>query len=349
MVPTDENWQPPTEQGIIELEPELQGIDCMIGLADGTLATLSGIVASVIGVPAGTVKGFIKSMIDGTYGSQEGASNAQKEMQSVVQNINPYFAQTPQGAENAKAVGKLFESGIPVAPMLGELGAFQAGLKTAMPAIEHTATRAVQPIARAAGKVTPLLEEPTPFPRQSLKAINEESIVKQENAVTVVDEGRLLTKETSNPEKTGTVWDAIRRVEEYGNYPETELPIAYMTAIESTDLFVTPNATKHLFAEELYKKIPSKNVDIDGKVEGWQKGIEGEHVRLLPDPLRAQVALQELHAAIAEIVKNNNKIAYGKMYFTRNNWEIAFGKPRKQGELPAIKHAQKRNKKQTKE
>ncbi|ODC03938.1 hypothetical protein BFW38_10700 [Terasakiispira papahanaumokuakeensis] len=142
---------------------------------------------------------------------------------------------------------------------------------------------------------------------------------------------------------TGTVWDSIQRVDAYGNYPGTDLPRAYITEIEGKQLFIAPNATKHI-QEELTRTISSRNVNIGGKVPSWQSrnSIKGENFTYLPDPVRTQEALTSLHGGVSNIIKNNN-VQFNKIYVSDDGWEIIFAPPRKAGELPAIKHARMLN------
>jgi filamentous hemagglutinin len=136
---------------------------------------------------------------------------------------------------------------------------------------------------------------------------------------------------------TGTVWESIKRVDAYGNYPGSVLPEAYITTIEGKQLFVAPNATKHLL-EDLNKSIPSRNVDIGGAVETWQRPITGEYFNQLPDLLRTQTVMKSMHEGVADIMRSN-KIEYGKRYLSQDGWEIIFAPPKAVGTLPAIKHA----------
>jgi hypothetical protein len=114
-------------------------------------------------------------------------------------------------------------------------------------------------------------------------------------------------------ENTGTIWDSIQRISTYGDYPGTLLPKAYITTIEGKDLFIAPNATKHVH-EEITSSTPS--------------------------PLRVQASLHSMHEGIADIIRNN-QVEFGKIYVSQDGWEIIFAPPRANGELPAIKHARK--------
>ena len=146
-----------------------------------------------------------------------------------------------------------------------------------------------------------------------------------------------LASRINGANSTGTVWDSIKRVDAYGNYPGTVLPEAYITTIEGKQLFVAPNATKHLL-EDLNKSIPSRNVDIGSAVESWQRPITGEYFNQLPDPLRTQTVMRSMHEGAADIIRNNN-IEFGKRYLSQDGWEIIFAPPKTAGTLPAIKHA----------
>ena len=144
---------------------------------------------------------------------------------------------------------------------------------------------------------------------------------------------------TSGANNTGTIWGSVQRVGAYGDYPGTILPKGYVATIEGKQLFVTPNATEHLF-EDLTGRIPSRNVDVGGLVEPWQKPIMGEYFNQLPDPLRTQSAMRSMHEGVADIIRNN-EVEFGKRFVSQDGWEVIFAPPRTAGELPAIKHARK--------
>ncbi|ASA57916.1 hypothetical protein BSQ33_19595 [Vibrio gazogenes] len=175
----------------------------------------------------------------------------------------------------------------------------------------------------------------------SSAVIGEETVLVPDMLETQSNSGATLTSsDTGNI--TGTVWDSIKRVDAYGNYSETQLPQAYIMNVEGKDLFVTPNATKHLY-EELTRKVPSPNIDVGGSVPTWQnpKGIiDGVKDTYLPDEIRAQALLSSLHHGIKNIIQNN-KVQFNKIYVSNDGWEVIFSPPRKAGELPAIKHARK--------
>jgi hypothetical protein len=92
------------------------------------------------------------------------------------------------------------------------------------------------------------------------------------------------------------------------------IPKYYTYASDGGDIFVTPNAFKHL--EELV--------------------VNGE--RLGPEYLElvGQTYQKALHSAIDNII-STEVIEYGKMYYSGGH-EIIFSAPRAAGELPAISH-----------
>ncbi|MDW6092463.1 hypothetical protein SBX64_07885 [Vibrio rhizosphaerae] len=158
----------------------------------------------------------------------------------------------------------------------------------------------------------------------SSAVIGEETVLVPDMLETQSNSGATLTSsDTGNI--TGTVWDSIKRVDAYGNYSETQLPQAYIMNVEGKDLFVTPNATKHLY-EELTRKVSSPNIDVGGSVPTWQnpKGIiDGVKDTYLPDEIRAQALLSSLHHGIKNIIQNN-KVQFNKIYVSNDGWEVIF-------------------------
>lgn len=176
--------------------------------------------------------------------------------------------------------------------------------------------------------------------RGTSSALPEQEIVGQYSKLSAKPE---IVGSFSVVPNTGTVWDSIRRVDAYDNYPGTYLPQAYITNIEGKDLFVAPNATRHIY-EDLTRTIKSPNVDVGGAVPVWQaKGpIQGETFTYLPDPLRTQTSLSSFHNGVANIIQTN-KVQFNKIYYSNDGWEIIFAPPRSASELPAIKHARQLN------
>lgn len=153
-IPGGENWVPPTEQGIIKREPEpnMHPVQELNDFIDGLFAITSSVVTGIFGTPIGFAKGVGKSLMDGTYGSDEGSREAEDVARKFVQDGNFYNPRTERGKGYHEAFRKILENLIPVASVLSELGAFGEGIKTATPVIEQMANSVAQSVTITAEK-----------------------------------------------------------------------------------------------------------------------------------------------------------------------------------------------------
>jgi hypothetical protein len=112
---------------------------------------------------------------------------------------------------------------------------------------------------------------------------------------------------------TGTVWDKIRGTQP--NIPGYEIPKSFEMSLDDADIWVHPNATKHLTEY------------VDGQVA---RGLPPDRVKL-----NLQAHLSSLQSAVNQA--NKNGIRYGEM-INIDGWELIISK-RPEDPLPAIKHA----------
>jgi hypothetical protein len=112
---------------------------------------------------------------------------------------------------------------------------------------------------------------------------------------------------------TGTVWDKIKGTQP--NRPGYEIPKSFEMKLDDGDIWVHPNATKHI-AEY-----------VDGQVA---RGLPPDRVKL-----NLQAHLSSLQSAVNQA--NKNGIRYGETV-NIDGWELIFSK-RPEDPLPAIKHA----------
>jgi hypothetical protein len=112
----------------------------------------------------------------------------------------------------------------------------------------------------------------------------------------------------------GTVWDSI--VATQGVYEGTVIPRSFTLATEGADVWVAPNASKHL-AEWAYSRL-------GGGLGADMVGLE------------SQLQLNSLQAAIGQATSNG--VSYGTL-IRQGGWELMFSPARQAGQLPVLKHA----------
>jgi hypothetical protein len=121
-------------------------------------------------------------------------------------------------------------------------------------------------------------------------------------------------KSVASVPKTGTVWDMITATQ--GTYEGTVVPKSFTLTTEGADIWVAPNATKHLM----------EYADANLK-----RGISADLVNI-----GMQSQLSSLQAAVSTVTSNG--LNYGtKLY--EGGWELMFSPPRQPGQLPVLYHA----------
>ncbi|WP_225978848.1 hypothetical protein, partial [Gandjariella thermophila] len=112
----------------------------------------------------------------------------------------------------------------------------------------------------------------------------------------------------------GTVWDSIKATQ--SNYAGSELPRSFELTAGDTHVWVHPNATEHI-AEYL-------------------SGMAQNGATRMQVDMATQVQLESLQAAVGEAARDG--LAYNKL-MNVGGWELMFGAPRAEGQLPALFHA----------
>jgi RHS repeat-associated protein len=107
-----------------------------------------------------------------------------------------------------------------------------------------------------------------------------------------------------------TVWNSIKATQPV--YQGTAIPKSFEIAVGSQKMWVHPNATEHMFEYVTKNLTHSRNINSQQILTSFQ------------------------HALKAAI---QNGIKYGKMLKV-DNWEFILSKPRGEGLLPVVKHAQ---------
>lgn len=158
-IPGGEGWTAPTEQGIIQRPREPSIGERLIGAGEAGLTTVTGATGGMVGMVAGTVEGITKSILDGTYGTREGANNAERIAMERAAALT-YQPRTEQGMEQAQAVGNAMQQLIPIAPLAGEMAAISAATKAAAPAMRAGAGIAADAAKRGAAATVEAVKPP---------------------------------------------------------------------------------------------------------------------------------------------------------------------------------------------
>jgi len=147
----------PTEPGA-NLTPTPQAdpslVERIIGAGEAGLSTATSLTGGALGMAGGTVKGLAGAVMDGTYGTPQGAQQVEQAASDGASALT-YQPRTPQGQAQTEAVGSALASAIPVMPLTGELQLLgRAGANAAPAAIgaARSAGNAVATGAREAGQ-----------------------------------------------------------------------------------------------------------------------------------------------------------------------------------------------------
>lgn len=144
-IPTEESgWKAPTEQPIIAQQKEPGLLDKLAGAGETALSLATGATGGAIGMLAGEVGGITKSLLDGTYGTQQAADMVEKAATEGAQALT-YEPRTPTGQQYTQAVGEGLQQVLPALPLA------QTAVAGAMAAPAIAQARA--PVQAAAEKV----------------------------------------------------------------------------------------------------------------------------------------------------------------------------------------------------
>ena len=158
-IPTnDPNWQPPTEQGIIQRAPEPTLGQRLVGAGEAGLTTLTGMTGGTVGMIGGTVKGIVQSVLDGSFGTQQAAQMVEQEAMKGAQALT-YAPRTETGQEYAQNVGETLAQTIPVMPLTAEMAALGATTRAAAPAVRAGASRVAAPVVQGTSKAAQAVQE----------------------------------------------------------------------------------------------------------------------------------------------------------------------------------------------
>lgn len=159
-IPTDDpNWKPPTEQGIIQRQPEPSLGQKLIGAGEAALTTVTGVTGGMVGMVGGTGKQMVQNILDGNFGTREAADLVEKSAMEGAQALT-YMPRTETGREYAQNVGDVMAQTIPVMPLTAEMGMLSQGIKNATPAISATTRAGTATAAAKAGQVVDAVKPP---------------------------------------------------------------------------------------------------------------------------------------------------------------------------------------------
>lgn len=134
MIPQDDNWVPPTEQGVIPPREEPNLGQQLLGGAEAGLTALTGATSGAIGMVGGAVKQLSQNVLDGSFGTPQAAHLVQQAAQRGGESLT-YMPRTETGQEYAQNVGEFMQQAIPAMPMTAELQMLGQGIKQAAPAV----------------------------------------------------------------------------------------------------------------------------------------------------------------------------------------------------------------------
>lgn len=106
--------------GATTTTPEPSLADKAIGTGEAALSTLTGMTGGAVGMVGGTAKGLASAVMDGTYGTPEGAKSVEQAANAGAQALT-YAPRTESGQDQAAAVGQAMQQVIPVAPLAGQM------------------------------------------------------------------------------------------------------------------------------------------------------------------------------------------------------------------------------------
>jgi Transglycosylase SLT domain len=170
-IPGGPNWVAPTEQGVIERPKEPTLGERLVGAGEAGLTTATGMTGGLVGMIGGTVEGITKSIMDGTYGTPEGAKQAEQVAAQRAGQLT-YAPRTEQGQEQTQAVGDFMGRYVaPLGPMGAELNAVASGAKAAAPAARITGAAAADLAKQGAAKAIEVAKPPVVAAVEAVKNV----------------------------------------------------------------------------------------------------------------------------------------------------------------------------------
>lgn len=125
----------------------------IIGAGETGLNLITGATSGVAGAVGGTLRGLGHAVLDGSYGTGEGANRVARSAYAGMGDFT-YQPKTQAGKEMASAAGNALSPLMAIAPMAGEMSAMSSGARAASPYISN----ALQSVKASAGKTLGIQE-----------------------------------------------------------------------------------------------------------------------------------------------------------------------------------------------
>lgn len=132
-------------------------IDKVIGTGETALTLATGATGGTLGMLGGTVKGLAGSVMDGTFGTQEGVRAVDKAAGEGMAALT-YQPRTESGQQQASAVGEVMAAAIPAMPLTAELGAIGRGASVVAQGARDVGAASVQRIRTVAPAIAERVE-----------------------------------------------------------------------------------------------------------------------------------------------------------------------------------------------
>lgn len=159
-VPSDIGAPMPTEQGIIQREPEPTLGQKIVGVGETALALGTGATTGTLGMVGGAVKGIAEQILTGEFGTQDAVRLAEESAMRGAQ-LGTYSPRTPTGQEYTQQTAKLLSETIPpVIPVVTAPGAILQATSQAIKPLSIAAKAGAATTTQAAKRAGQAITEP---------------------------------------------------------------------------------------------------------------------------------------------------------------------------------------------
>lgn len=142
--------------------PEPSFMDKAIGAGETALTLGTGMVGGAIGMVGGAVRGVGELIVNGGYGTREGAEVIPRNAAAAASALT-YQPRTKVGQDYVHEVGTAIQNVVPpVMPMLGNAGAITEGIKASAPMAVAASRRAAAPVVAAVSNANRAIEQAIP-------------------------------------------------------------------------------------------------------------------------------------------------------------------------------------------
>lgn len=158
MIPRDDGTFAPSQ---VTPDAETSLVDKVIGSGETALSLASGATTGTLGMLGGTAKGLAQSVMDGSFGTAQGA-NAIEQAAGEGMEAGTYAPRTQSGQNQTSAVGEAMMAALPVTALTTELGAAGQAARGAAAAARDLSAGAVARVSNAASSAAERLRETSP-------------------------------------------------------------------------------------------------------------------------------------------------------------------------------------------